>query len=41
MRRKRLLQLCARAFNARPRRGVEALRATGLLPPPPPPPPAG
>lgn len=30
--RKRLLQSCARAFNAKPKRGVEAMRATGLLP---------
>lgn len=35
LRRKRLLQSCARAFNAKPKRGVEAMRATGLLPAPP------
>lgn len=29
--RKRILHACARTFNAKPRRGVEALKATGLL----------
>jgi Sec7-like guanine-nucleotide exchange factor len=28
---KRLLQSCARAFNAKPKRGIEALKATGIL----------
>ena len=31
MRRKRLLQSCARTFNAKPKRGVEALRLSGVL----------
>lgn len=31
--RKRILHACARTFNAKPKRGVEALRATGLLDP--------
>jgi len=31
VRAKRVLQACARAFNARPKRGIEALRATALL----------
>ena len=30
MQRKRLLQSCARTFNSKPKRGVEALKATGL-----------
>jgi Sec7-like guanine-nucleotide exchange factor len=31
MHQKRLLQSCARTFNAKPIRGVEAMRATGIL----------